>query len=700
MMSLEDANGHIDDESRVRTRVSRACTRCRSRKDKCDGLRPSCSTCVNADVPQSCTYEPSTKKRGLPEGYVRGLEKLNSLLIARVDGLEQAVVQILRDEKESLARVWNHRVTGEELHTRWKESSILHELETLLGTLDSGSGAGNKRKRERDEEEDRAQSIDSDPSLEGMLTATYSVSSVSPGDAPRTQIRPHIIGSATLSKAPFVLPPGASDSINDYFQFVHCWLPILDRGEMRKKCYELSRREVPVDSTDPGLAKLSAALALASLHVSMIPQAQQALDATYLYEVSKQCIPFMDGLYTLGHVEALILLVLADISGNRWSQAWTTIGLAGRVILDTMTRSLERQETATYQACFVLDTLIAMKLDRMPQMRRSQLPTLLVEDGHEEWEPFGIGIYGNMSTEPGFVISTFNRLTDIFAILNDCICGAETEAQVGDLTRLSQSYPFPISATSQLPPHQLALKAVHFTVIGYLEQKRSSSSTVGLHSVTLASSLLTSSNIPVSSILATALLDTVRQSMPTGDGAVAPNKRQRIHNQVDELNLWPADPFAEPLIQPIQGSGQPQASMGPSREQNLSHSLTRMSTSTGMSLDAPVYPHRDSLPAYNASIATSPSFQGDEIDALFREMAQLDTTEWADGRDQGLKDFGFADALTFEAFCNDPDRVFSGAPQQTDMSIQSNLGFPPLPQHAQAGSNFEPFDMMSTSWNG
>jgi hypothetical protein len=54
---------------------------------------------------------------------------------------------------------------------------------------------------------------------------------------------------------------------------------------------------------------------------------------------------------------------------------------------------------------------------------------------------------------------------------------------------------------------------------------------------------------------------------------------------------------------------------------------------------------------------TTPSFNGDEIDALFHEMAQLDTTQWTMDRTQALKEFGFSDDSTFEAFCNDPDRL-------------------------------------------
>lgn len=56
-------------------------------------------------------------------------------------------------------------------------------------------------------------------------------------------------------------------------------------------------------------------------------------------------------------------------------------------------------------------------------------------------------------------------------------------------------------------------------------------------------------------------------------------------------------------------------------------------------------------------LGTSPSFNGDDIDALFHEMARLDTDQWMIDRSKGLEEFGFKDDSTFEAFCNDPSRL-------------------------------------------
>jgi hypothetical protein len=50
-----------------------ACMICRKRKLKCDGLRPSCSTCTR--LGHSCAYDEVRKKSGPKRGYVKALEE-------------------------------------------------------------------------------------------------------------------------------------------------------------------------------------------------------------------------------------------------------------------------------------------------------------------------------------------------------------------------------------------------------------------------------------------------------------------------------------------------------------------------------------------------------------------------------------------------------------------------------------------------
>ncbi|EKV11582.1 C6 transcription factor, putative [Penicillium digitatum PHI26] len=51
-----------------------------------------------------------------------------------------------------------------------------------------------------------------------------------------------------------------------------------------------------------------------------------------------------------------------------------------------------------------------------------------------------------------------------------------------------------------------------------------------------------------------------------------------------------------------------------------------------------------------------------DVDAIFNDLAYLDTTEWSTNREAGLKDFGFLDDSTFQAFCHDPDRLGGSQP--------------------------------------
>src|ERR1700761_6739566 len=119
-----------------RKRVSRACDRCRSKKDKCDGLRPSCSTCLATG--QTCSYDPNARKRGLPEGYVRGLEKLWALSICNIEGFEESMLTLLgatdrsRGRRERMMQLWTDEGSSESLHEAWKSSRLWGALEKML----------------------------------------------------------------------------------------------------------------------------------------------------------------------------------------------------------------------------------------------------------------------------------------------------------------------------------------------------------------------------------------------------------------------------------------------------------------------------------------------------------------------------------------------------------------------------------------
>ncbi len=83
--------------------------------------------------------------------------------------------------------------------------------------------------------------------------------------------------------------------------------------------------------------------------------------------------------------------------------------------------------------------------------------------------------------------------------------------------------------------------------------------------------------------------------------------------------------------------------------------MTDMTTPTPINMSVPAGLTMPATPQ------TSPSFQGDDVDAIFHDLARLDTTEWTNNREQGWREFGFADDSTFQAFCSDPDRLVERA---------------------------------------
>ena len=79
--------------SNSQSRVAQACDRCRSKKIRCDGIRPSCSQCTNVGF--ECKTSDKLSRRAFPRGYTESLED-------RVRSLEAEVRELksLLDEKD------------------------------------------------------------------------------------------------------------------------------------------------------------------------------------------------------------------------------------------------------------------------------------------------------------------------------------------------------------------------------------------------------------------------------------------------------------------------------------------------------------------------------------------------------------------------------------------------------------------------
>ena len=132
-----------------------ACIICRKRKLKCDGTKPSCSTCTR--LGHSCAYDEVRRKSGPKRGYVKALEERLSEQI-RSPYLANGIVfwmeltsysyRASRDAIKDPRSSGTNRQTFEFFECQWKRSSLsIHTRWRFCGeyTSDRGDQCGEPR---------------------------------------------------------------------------------------------------------------------------------------------------------------------------------------------------------------------------------------------------------------------------------------------------------------------------------------------------------------------------------------------------------------------------------------------------------------------------------------------------------------------------------------------------------------------------
>jgi len=88
------------------SRVAQACDRCRSKKIRCDGIRPCCSQCANVGF--ECRTSDKLSRRAFPRGYTESLEERVRVLEGEVRELKDLLDE--KDEKiDMLSRMHENR---------------------------------------------------------------------------------------------------------------------------------------------------------------------------------------------------------------------------------------------------------------------------------------------------------------------------------------------------------------------------------------------------------------------------------------------------------------------------------------------------------------------------------------------------------------------------------------------------------------
>ncbi|KAK5047943.1 hypothetical protein LTR84_006133 [Exophiala bonariae] len=470
-----------------RRRVARACDQCRHGKLRCDGRSPRCSKCLETRKP--CSYGAAAKRRGLKTGYVRALECLWGLVLQKIDGSEAAVESLLGRASvlDFRGRDQNAGSTGdvENLLASWKRSKIPEKINQLLASTDDSDdeATGNPLETVQGFEQHHpliswrayAQQPGEDAQIPQITLNTAekdlvgSLESSLGEDEIRTTTGcdnanvflyqptiPHLLK----------LPSTSSRLIDWYFTYTHCWLPIVERHVVFRTLFSYPAEGFLVTRKSLGSgdhAVLWAILACASLEeaqteVTPTSFAESIETSELFYAHARNLIPWEnEHEYCLEHVQALTILAICRWIARDYKAASSiityAISIAFSIDLDQINTAWQHQKChadRVWLGCFVVESLLAMRLKRVPYLKPQAIePCLPIDDsGMEEWEPWR-PLRSHSDAEPSLPIrtsSTFSQLVRLVCIANNLLHLDPGDASLQAITSL-------IDWTAQLPRH-------------------------------------------------------------------------------------------------------------------------------------------------------------------------------------------------------------------------------------------------------
>lgn len=414
-----------------RQRVSRACDQCRAAREKCDGIQPLCFPCASQN--RQCSWEEPKKKRGVQTGYIRTLELSLGWIFDKIAGSEEALHGLLTHEggQGRALLLGKDTAAGNRLHRRWRKSIVHQEIDKVLSGGDTTSTKAEKTSP-ADESDSSGEELEQ-PLKEKLLLAQdalppsggldeTTMTTALEADVRRggtANDRGHSVDGPTEAglnihhrKAHRIepsmsrwatLPANCWRLLDVYFSYSHCWFPILEKGLVHKACWSYPA-EGPYAAGDnyPGSsshAELWAALAVAAYQEDASHSehghgdAEGQMKPDEIYHAARRLIPSENGTFETRHVNALLLLALVDIGRRKYTSSWILVGTATRIAtaLNLQSRPVDtgsRRPYHTYMACFILDTLLAVRLGQPPHLRAGDVPTTgpSGEDDQDEWD--------------------------------------------------------------------------------------------------------------------------------------------------------------------------------------------------------------------------------------------------------------------------------------------------------------------------
>ncbi|KAG5985051.1 hypothetical protein E4U55_001792 [Claviceps digitariae] len=357
-------------------RVSLACDACRAAREKCDGARPRCGTCMALDRP--CSYTPATKKRGVQTGYLRTIELSLAWLFDQIPESEHALFRLLAQPasgREARALLGKGSA-GHYLQKVWNETRIRKAIDTLLAdtqTVPSDSSDNEQVAAKSDRPGFPRDGGGSSNSrlVTGLTTNTMQDSTDTPGSDR---------AFCTVLK----LPPHWERLMAVFVSYTHCWLPVVCPEALRSLATSYGVSGVHVDfdgdrSVYSRHSELWAALAIAAFQDAPYSEYMCSLEfsASYIFRVARSLVPDDDKTFDLHNTSATILHSAILIGRGEIFPASLLLGKAARLLkrlqfsgdgqpcMSCDLHDLDRIQLDTAAiACSLLDTLTSLSINQ------------------------------------------------------------------------------------------------------------------------------------------------------------------------------------------------------------------------------------------------------------------------------------------------------------------------------------------------
>ena len=409
-----------------RSRVSRACDRCRAGRERCDGAHPKCQTCTHQN--RECSYNEQPKKRGIQPNYIRTLELTLAWIFQAYPAVESQLASGLpRDDNHAHGLIGGQDPTmTEALHTAWRNCLVNRQIDQML------SGApiekdGQSVRGGMDGVENVQVPYSSPPlSAPSENSGTRQVMDESRGVA-GPSVPANLGQKATQSTTDMLingvhqLPDNAWTLLEYYFAFTHAWLPMTEKHSMLKIMYSYPPGGLAYSSiTGAEHAELWALMAVAA---SQVFEEGNEAETRRIRRLAESLVPTGNASYELPHIKAMILLALTDAQEEHILAAWLRIGSVVRLLylfkLLKKLGQIAKWCRHIHLVAFVVESALALRLKTFSHLRVSFIEAIgfVDEDGIDEWapwqDPLQTAQQGSIAKAPARSFSTLNELVRI-----------------------------------------------------------------------------------------------------------------------------------------------------------------------------------------------------------------------------------------------------------------------------------------------